>query len=228
MLFTKHSKYQDIAQRLSLLSVEPNIPAILFINVLSFEMHAACLFWIFATLPRAAHKITCSFGVLSFEFTRWSGTQVLLPISWTPPQTLLLSLSLYSAGRPIQPQGTARVSPVWESEGRASQWNQEGEKARGKVVRPVGSGEKGEKKREGERGRRKERGDWKKEGGAAEEEVRRLGGLADWPPAGAAWAVRVAGAPGSSSFRDGATEWERTRPISYWPTTRRPRRHWTT
>lgn len=45
MLFTKHyNKDQDIAQRLSLLSVEPIIPAILFINVLSFEMHAACLF----------------------------------------------------------------------------------------------------------------------------------------------------------------------------------------
>lgn len=44
MLFTKHNKDQDIAQRLSLLSVEPNIPAILFINVLSLEMHAACLF----------------------------------------------------------------------------------------------------------------------------------------------------------------------------------------
>lgn len=41
MLFTKHNKDQDIAQRLSLLSVEPNIPAILFINVLSLGMHAA-------------------------------------------------------------------------------------------------------------------------------------------------------------------------------------------
>ena len=46
MLFTKHNKDQDIAQRLSLFSVEPSIPAILFINVLSLEMHAACLFWI--------------------------------------------------------------------------------------------------------------------------------------------------------------------------------------
>lgn len=35
----------------------------------------------------------------------------------------------------------------------------------------------------------------KREGETAEEEVRRRGGLADRPPAGAAWAARVAGAP---------------------------------
>lgn len=98
------------------------------------------------------------------------------------------------------------------------------------MVRLVGRGEKGEKKkgRVKDEGERKGEIERRREEGAAEEEVRRRGGLADWPPAGAAWAARVAGAPGCSSFRDGAAEWEGTRAMSYWPTTRRPRRHWTT
>lgn len=62
----------------------------------------------------------------------------------------------------------------------------------------------------------------------AEEEVRRLGGLAERPPAGAAWAARVAGAPGCSPFRAGAAEWEGTRALSDWRAVGRPRRHWAT
>ena len=52
-----------------------------------------------------------------------------------------------------------------------------------------------------EEGERKGEIERRRQGEAAEEKVRRRGGLANRPPAGAAWVARVAGAPGCSPFR---------------------------